>query len=455
MISSRKRRFEWLLAFVLSVCSAVAQSYEVTGGAYAPLMAENNTAGRIQVYVVYDMQNVQISYTSSSASHQWYRYRTRALDDSERVTATQNGTTSFITNVEEGYGYYVKENENIGMNYFVWIIDYRNYEFFIREMHLSPNVDECLAVSFEGDADLSDMIYYTPAGTQTVLKREFELSYQTLRWDEAQKRFVPESVTKTFNTHPFSTTFPLYSDDPLLLADTELTLKGDHFARYFRVEKSVSIAYQAKALQVYADTLILSIGSGNTVGSDDEFHAPTTILFRAYANRPVASRVVWKIYNRENPDNVLIQHNGEEIEYTFNRAGAFIAELEVSDRTGTCAIERDEEYQFRIDITDTELIIPNAFSPGITPGINDVFKVRYKSIVAFQGWVFNRWGTELFHWTDPSQGWDGKYRGQYVPAGAYYYLIEYTGTDGKKRSRKGDINVFRGKSVETEIIDND
>jgi len=231
------------------------------------------------------------------------------------------------------------------------------------------------------------------------------------------------------------------------LADTELTLKGDLFARHFGVEKSIAIPYQAKAIQVYADTLLLSSGTGNVSGAEDELCAPAVFRFTGIANMPVASRFEWKIYNSDEPGKMLIQYHGAELEYTFNRAGSFIARLEVSDRTGLCSNEDNEDHEFRIDITETEMSIPNAFSPGTTPGVNDIFKVRYKSVVAFQGWIFNRWGTEMFHWSDPSQGWDGKYKGAYVPAGAYYYLIEYTGTDGKKRSKKGDINVFRGKEI--------
>ena len=451
MERSKKRRFIGLLTFILIVSSVFAQTYNVTGSGHTPLLAENNTGGRIQVYLVYSMEGVQINYTSSSSSHQWYRYRTRALDDSEPVASTQNGTTSVVTNPEEGYGYYVKENENIGMNYFVWIINYSRYEFSIQNMRISPNMDECIGVSFEGEADMPDMIYNVPSGTPTQLNRTFELNYETLRWDESQKWFLPLSFTKTFNTHPFSTTFPLHSDDPMLLADTEITLKGDLFARHFGVEKSFSIPYQAKAIQVYADTTIVSIGSNNMAGSDDDFCAPVEIRFNAYANLPVASRFVWKIYNSDDPEKLLIQYNGAELDYTFRRAGTFIAQLEVSDRTGLCSNEENEDHSFQISITETEITIPNAFSPGTTPGKNDVFKVRFKSIDRFQGWIFNRWGTELFHWTDPNLGWDGKYRGNYVPAGAYYYVIEYTGTDGKKRTKTGDINVFRGRRIGDEV----
>ena len=451
MISNQKRKLGWLLACTLLVCTVFAQTYSVTGGGQVPLLAENNTADRIQVYLTYGMEGVQISYTSTSSSHRWFRYRTSALNDSEPVASTQNGTTSIVANPEEGFGYYVRENENIGMNYFVWIVDYRQYEFFIRNMRISPDVDECMAIGLEGDADVPDMMYYAPSGSQLKLNREFELSYATLRWDESRQRFEPFPFTKTFNTHPFATTFPSHSDDPMLLADTEITLRGDLFARHFGVEKSISIPYQAKAVQVYADTLILSAGTSNMGESDGELYAPVLIRFNAYANIPVTSRFVWKIYNVEEPQKMLIQHNSDELEYTFSRAGTFIARLEVSDRTGACSNDDNEDHEFRIEITETEMVIPNAFSPGTTPGFNDIFKVRFKSVVRFQGWIFNRWGTELFHWSDPTQGWDGKYRGQYVPAGAYYYLIEYTGTDGKKRTKKGDINVFRGRNIDTEV----
>ena len=168
---SVKRRTGGLLAFMVAVCSAFAQTFSVTGGSHVPLLADNNTAGRIQVYLVYGMDNVQINYTSASTSHQWYRYRTRALDDSEPVSSTQNGTTSFVTNPQDGYGYYVMENENIGMNYFVWIIDYLKYECLIQSMRISPDMDECIGISFDGEADIPDMFYNIPSGAQTRLNR--------------------------------------------------------------------------------------------------------------------------------------------------------------------------------------------------------------------------------------------------------------------------------------------
>ena len=47
--------------------------------------------------------------------------------------------------------------------------------------------------------------------------------------------------------------------------------------------------------------------------------------------------------------------------------------------------------------------------------------------------------------SDPSQGWDGKYKGKYVKSGTYYYVIQARGADGQKYNLKGDINIINLK----------
>ena len=430
-------------AFMLYI-STVAAQYTVSGGEKTPLLALNNTNYRIQIFLVYGMDNVQISYTSESTAHRWYRYRTRVDDLApEPVASVQNGTTSTVSNIEEGYGYYVDENG--AMRHYVWIIDYSKYAFDIRSLGVSSDADPCYAVRLTGDADIPDLIYYTPIGLPTGLEREFTVSFETLQWNDTTKMFSSERYVNDQVNAPFATSFP----PPL--ADTEITLEGDRFAEYFGVGKSASTPfYQAKAIEVYADTLIISNGQTSS-GNDDVMTAPAEIHFYAHANTPTAALFNWKIVKDGDENNPVVNYNAEDFVYIFDRVGAYNVVLEVSDRTGTCY---SDENQFKVNITETVMEIPNAFSPGITPGINDIFRVKYESVVKFQGRIFNRGGNQLFQWTDPSQGWDGMYRGKYVPAGAYYYIIEYQGTDGKNHIRKGDINVFRGRKIDLEQKDN-
>ena len=63
----------------------------------------------------------------------------------------------------------------------------------------------------------------------------------------------------------------------------------------------------------------------------------------------------------------------------------------------------------------------------------------------FHCWIFNRWGNKIIEFSDPSQGWDGRYRGKLVDTGVYYYVIEARGADGKNYKLKGDINIIRYK----------
>jgi gliding motility-associated-like protein len=176
--------------------------------------------------------------------------------------------------------------------------------------------------------------------------------------------------------------------------------------------------------------------------------APVEIRFKAVANDPVAALYVWKIYKKEvSSQTLVVRFPGEELVFTFDKFGDYVAELEVTDRSGKCS---DNSYSREIKIVESSLEIPNAFSPGTSPGINDEFRVAYKSLVKFNGTIFNRWGVEMFHWTNPAEGWDGKKGGKFVTPGVYFYIIEAEGAEGKKYNRKGDINILRSKNVENE-----
>ena len=98
MLKKELRKILLSLSFVFVVAVSYAQ-YVVTGGSGSPMKAtqsSGDSAERLEVYLVYGMDNVTISYTSSSSSsHQWYRYKTKRLE-AEKVASTQNGTTSTI-----------------------------------------------------------------------------------------------------------------------------------------------------------------------------------------------------------------------------------------------------------------------------------------------------------------------------------------------------------------------
>lgn len=95
--------------------------------------------------------------------------------------------------------------------------------------------------------------------------------------------------------------------------------------------------------------------------------------------------------------------------------------------------------------------IPNAFKPDNAEGTsthfgpwigNGVEKVNYMRI-------YNRWGELMFENNDfvpnnqDSEGWDGRYRGDWVEPGVYIYIIEVKFLDDKVLLYRGDVTVVR------------
>lgn len=88
------------------------------------------------------------------------------------------------------------------------------------------------------------------------------------------------------------------------------------------------------------------------------------------------------------------------------------------------------------------LVIPNVFTPN-GDSANDVFKVRAFNIIDFECIIYDRWGLEMYRWTDAAKGWDGKSNGKEVPQGTYFYLIQAKDIDNKEIKKQGTVNLFK------------
>ncbi len=77
--------------------------------------------------------------------------------------------------------------------------------------------------------------------------------------------------------------------------------------------------------------------------------------------------------------------------------------------------------------------IYNSFSPN-DDGVNDLF------LKGYQITVFNRWGDVMYQGID---GWDGKFNGEDVNTGTYYFTIKYNTADNQEIEYKGDLMLVR------------
>ena len=163
------------------------------------------------------------------------------------------------------------------------------------------------------------------------------------------------------------------------------------------------------------------------------FSAPIDVQFLSNAN-PATQFYNWGIYK---DSKLVITRSEKEHRYSFTEAGTYQVKLTVSN--SICSFTDS----LTVIVSESALYVPNVFTPN-GDGLNDEFRVAYKSLLTFQCWVFNRWGRQVYYWTDPMKGWDGNINGKKATPGPYFYVIKATGSDKKVYKLKGDINLLRG-----------
>ena len=391
--------------------------------------------GLDKVYVLYDSQQNRMQYTagSSNATVKWYKFGATGGAYAEEITSIErNGNVSVFKSVIPNSGYIIEENTN---RKYVWVVNYADYRLRVNSIE-AVNDGDCssatLNVQGEGDA----IVYYSINGARKVLDRKLKLIYNNLVWNETDLMW--NSETQEEELQELKSTISL----PAPYCNTTFTLTGDRFLEYWGEGISVtSDEYQTQAVTVTTRAEQEQKEADNQVGGGDETtlggSAPAVITFSAYYTDAVATKE-WQMSHDAEFEEIADRRNEDEITVTFEEAGTTFWRFVCSNATGECSAYSDV---YQVNIGESMLKCPNAFSPGVTEGVNDEWKVSYKSIVKFKCWIFNTWGVQLCELNDPSQGWDGKYKGKIVKPGVYYYVIDAEGSEGKKYKLKGDINV--------------
>ncbi|MEN9442527.1 MAG: hypothetical protein RLZ33_2604 [Bacteroidota bacterium] len=87
---------------------------------------------------------------------------------------------------------------------------------------------------------------------------------------------------------------------------------------------------------------------------------------------------------------------------------------------------------------DVIIEMPNIFTPN-SDGLNEIFTFKEaQGIYDYSISVYNRWGNRVY-FGENTFNWDGKYNGESVTEGVYFYRIEYN----KNESKGGFVQVVR------------
>ncbi len=431
-----------LFPLAITAIPAYCAALDFEGAATRPVeITTEASTGLDAVYVLRDGAGIRLSHTSASpASVRWYRFSRLGGAYAEELTPAVSATKSSVPLDGQDMGYIIEEN---GRRKCYWIIDYSAHRLELEAISARQG-DDCHRTEIALSGNAAEIPYYTINGRRLTLSRELELSYSTLSFDDGSFSYVTSAETTTLPSLSSATSI----DAPL--CNTVFTLSGDRFLKAWGESESVaSPEYTTTAVEATTRATQETRESDNEQKENSEAglggSAPCTILFEA-ATSDAAVFQEWQISRSVEFETIENSFNDLSFDYTFRESGTSYVRFTANNADGTC------EYTgpvYEVFIGESRLEIPNAFSPEATPGVNDLWKVSYKSLVSFQCHIFNRWGTEIYTSTDPSQGWDGKYRGKFVPAGVYYYIIKAKGSDGVEYERAGDINIIKYKEGKT------
>lgn len=204
--------------------------------------------------------------------------------------------------------------------------------------------------------------------------------------------------------------------------------------------------------------------------STDKGEAPLEVTFDNKSENGDPGKFEWFIFrdldeikreaaenNGRVKDSIMVKLYNDNPVYTFEKSGSYKVKL-VSRKLSALHTCYDTTYLTGYIVADTSFVdAPNVFTPDGN-GTNDEFIIKFWSMKSIKISIFNRWGKLLHVWESgnvinfdntvksvPQSVWDGKVGGKVCTPGVYYYVVEGTGRDDKRRRTSGFFHLFRGK----------
>ena len=337
---------------------------------------------------------------------------------------------------------------------------------------------EDLSLSVEPDCDATTLIltgnakpftYTRPNGTQGTYARACSIDYTALAWNTEEWADSAAQMTSTLHTGNYILPALYGGTDITLCYDAEIRSKFGLDSACVEttlfVDSVEAVNFELTSLATSRGTEGEKSNERNRPTSQDlikgsEYSGPLEVAF--YSNpTPAVLYYHWAIYHGA---DVVVTRSDKDIRYTFSNPGSYRVVCSVNNQY--C---QADSVEVTVNISESYLAVPNVFTPN-GDGVNDEFRVAYRSLREFHCWVYNRWGHLVYEWTDPAKGWDGTIGGRPAAEGAYFYVIRALGTDAAKNAQyigikaaykkkvankdesvigvyqlSGDINLIRGK----------
>ena len=290
------------------------------------LIPEEST-GLDKIFVVYNTDEVKMNYTASTDDAvKWERfdYSSGQFIIEGLTDTTHTGNVTTLNHVIPNTGYRITEGSQI--NYY-WVVNYADHYMELNDVSINDEAPcNLLTINVDGHADA--IYYYTVNGNRQVLDRDIKLRYYTQVWNGNYGYWWEEATVESFA----SLDEGIEIVPPL--CGTTFVLTGDRFLKAWGQEQALeSWYYYFQAVDcrsIVTPKYNVEIMDGVFSGT-----APLELSFTGRYTDAVGYRV-WEMATDPDFENIILQFNEDEIDYTFNEAGIYYVRYRVANETGTC-----------------------------------------------------------------------------------------------------------------------
>lgn len=350
---------------------------------------------------------IRFENAGAGAGFSWFRHDVATNSWDNPLSETGNQIT-----VPSSGGYRVIVNDTEGNV----VADERCWVYHSQAIsNVSPQIvfDDCFGIELQASVDSVPLIFYDPAdGTVGGVRYNITYAWRTSPAGDKQ----PTGNPVVFDAP--------YEDLSYIVVVTD---------RFGNTAEG-SVDYSAIAVKAAFEVENLKDTIQHERHSEAEGSAPIEIRF---SDESLGKVNAWQWSFGDAGQSV--QQNPL---FVFSEAGTDSVTLRVVNRESMC---EDLSDPFIVVVRESELEVPNVFTPN-GDGVNDEFRVAYKSLKKFKMVIYSRWGRKVFDSTDPARGWDGKVGGKIGAPGVYFYNISAEGyNEGETYSQKGVVHLIRGK----------
>jgi len=381
--------------------------------------ATNYPSGSANDTILYfsDINAASLNIAPGGAGYtfNWYRYN--ASNNSFDIhVSTETGTSSSISALTET-GYRVSYDDGSGSSgtYTCWA-----FQPGIISTEIELVLEDCFVLELNAKDTVKALSYFDPSNGVSV-PVDYGLTYAWASEPEGPDEESPVSG---------ETDKQIRIDAPVEDSEISVTVSSK-----FGLSQSASMHYTALAVKALFRMEPESRGIANEMDTTKKHSAPLVVRFFGDESKGNNLAYEWDFGG----DGRAFEMNPL---HTYQLAGTYQNTLHIVNEVSKC---EDTSEPQEIIVFESDLQVPNVFTPN-GDGVNDEFRVAYRSIKTYRIDIFNRWGRKVYSSTNPALGWDGRIGKGEASPGVYFYVIEAEGFIKEERYKlHGTITLIRGK----------